>query len=675
MIKAAGSLVWVCVTTLAVAADNTVETRPEATAGDLSIEQLGNIEVPVVEGASKYKQKTTEAPSSVTIIVSDEIKKQGYRTLADLLRNVPGLYVSYDRLYSFLGIRGFNLGDYNNRVLLLINGHRINDSLSDGAFIGTEFILDVDLIDRVEIIRGPGSSLYGANAFFAVINVITRKGRDMAGNGAEVSGEAASHDSYKGRVSYGKRFNNGLELLLSGTIYESLGHGTLYFPDFDQRIHPEVLRARDNGVARNLDADRFKSAFGSLGFRDFSVEGGYITREKSNPTAPNASDFNDPRSRTTDDRGYASVKYAHSFPGIVDVSAQLYYDRHESRTFYPFVAQGGMLIRDEQIGEWWGTEVQFIKRMWERLTLTLGGEYRDDFRQEERFRNAQTGAIVGTPIETNRQNYGIYLEGDLAILTNLHVNAGFRYDQYGDYDPAFNPRAALIYNPFDESTFKFIYGTAFRAPNFFELRDRRFASSIKPETISTYELVYEQGIAKHLRSSVAGFYNQIDDLIRFEGGRYLNIEGADAKGVELSLDAAWASGIRGRISYTFQHTEDRASGDRLTDSPEHLGALSLTAPVLKDKIFASVQLQYVSRRTTSFFDASTQTQAVGPDVAGHAIVNLTLFGQNLAKGLDLSASVYNVLDKRYSDPATPFHQQASIEQDRRTFRVKLTYRF
>ena len=83
----------------------------------------------------------------------------------------------------------------------------------------------------------------------------------------------------------------------------------------------------------------------------------------------------------------------------------------------------------------------------------------------------------------------------------------------------------------------------------------------------------------------------------------------------------------------------------------------------------------LSRRTTSFYDPAAQTQAAGPDVSGFAVVNLTLFSQNLLKGLDVSASVYNVLDKRYSDPSSPFHQQASIEQDGRSFRLKLTYRF
>src|SRR5207249_11753617 len=139
-----------------------------------------------------------------------------------------------------------------------------------------------------------------------------------------------------------------------------------------------------------------------------------------------------------------------------------------------------------------------------RLILTLVVEYRDDFRHETRT------------ISTNRQNYGAYLEGDFAVRTNLHLNAGARYDQYGDFDPTFNPRVALIYNPFGQSVFKAIYGTAFRAPNFIEVNNA--SMNLTPETIATYELVYEQGIGEHLRSSVAGFYNEIDGLIAFTNG-------------------------------------------------------------------------------------------------------------------------------------------------------------
>ena len=113
----------------------------------------------------------------MTIVTAGEIKRYGYRTLADILRSVRGFFVTYDRNYDYVGVRGFGRpGDYNSRVLLLVDGHRINDNVYDTASIGTEFPVDVDLIDRMEIIPGPSSSLYGNNAFFGVINIITRKG-------------------------------------------------------------------------------------------------------------------------------------------------------------------------------------------------------------------------------------------------------------------------------------------------------------------------------------------------------------------------------------------------------------------------------------------------------------------------------------------------------------------
>ena len=148
------------------------EQQTQAGLSQLTLAELSDLEIDSVFGASRYAQKVTEAPSSVTIITREEIYKYGHTSLADVLRSVRGFYVTYDRNYSFLGVRGFSRpGDYNTRVLLLVDGHRLNDNIFGGALIGTEFPLDVDLIDRVEIIRGPSSSLYGTSAFFAVINV------------------------------------------------------------------------------------------------------------------------------------------------------------------------------------------------------------------------------------------------------------------------------------------------------------------------------------------------------------------------------------------------------------------------------------------------------------------------------------------------------------------------
>ena len=110
-----------------------------------------------------------------------------------MLRGVRGFYTTYDRNYSYIGVRGFaRPGDYNTRVLLLIDGHRVNDGVYDMAPMGTDFLFDISLIDRIEVIRGPGSSLYGTNALFGVINVITKSGASRKGAQAEVVGGSLS---------------------------------------------------------------------------------------------------------------------------------------------------------------------------------------------------------------------------------------------------------------------------------------------------------------------------------------------------------------------------------------------------------------------------------------------------------------------------------------------------
>ena len=135
-----------------------------------------------VFGASERLQPVTEAPSSISFITADEIARYGYRTLADILRGVRGMYVTDDRNFSFLGTRGFGKpGDQNTRILLLVNGHRVNDNIFGQAEIGQEFGLDPAMFERVEIIRGPASALYGDSAFFAVVNVITRTGKSLDG--------------------------------------------------------------------------------------------------------------------------------------------------------------------------------------------------------------------------------------------------------------------------------------------------------------------------------------------------------------------------------------------------------------------------------------------------------------------------------------------------------------
>jgi outer membrane receptor for ferrienterochelin and colicins len=149
---------------------------------DMELEQLMQLSVESVYGASKHQQRVTQAPSAISIITADEIEKFGHRTLIEVLRSVRGVYVSDDRNYTYIGMRGFHRpNDYNTRVLLLIDGHRINDNVYDSGTIGREGMIEAALIERVEIIRGPSSSIYGSSAFLGVINVITKRGASVRG--------------------------------------------------------------------------------------------------------------------------------------------------------------------------------------------------------------------------------------------------------------------------------------------------------------------------------------------------------------------------------------------------------------------------------------------------------------------------------------------------------------
>ncbi len=630
-------------------------------------------EIPSVYSASKYEQKVTEAPSSVSIVTADEIKKYGYRTLADILRSLRGFFVTNDRNYSYVGVRGFaRPGDYNTRLLLLVDGHRVNDTVYDQAQIGTEFILDADIIDRVEVIRGPSSSLYGSNAFFAVINVITRKGREL--KGIEVSGEAASFDTFKGRLSYGNKFRNGVEPVISGTIFSSRGQD-LFFKEFDDP-------ATNNGIAEKKDGDKFHSFFSTLSYRDITLQAAYIYRKKKVPTASFETVFNDSRNETLDEQYYADLKYERAFDLKTSLMARIFYDWYGYRGTYvyqdetinpapPFL----YLNKDITVNEWWGAELKLTHKI-EKHKLTTGAEYRDIFRQDQENFNKDPFSKI---LDDKRQSrvYAFYIQDEFEIAQNLILNAGVRYDHYQNFGGTTNPRIALIYNPFKKTTLKLLYGRAFRAPNVYEqfYNDAGFTSKpspdLKPETIKTYEAVCEQYIGDYLRFVTAVYYYRINDLITQRKDPadglmiFENVDTIKAKGFEMELEGKWASGLEGRISYTFQESSNIETNETLTNSPGHMAKLNLIAPFIKGTLFTGIEEQYMSKRKT----------LKGNNAEGFFVTNLTLFSRNLLKGLEISGSIYNVFDKKYGDPGSEEHLQDIIQQDGRSFRLKITYAF
>jgi outer membrane cobalamin receptor len=638
---------------------------PSPSSSDLaeaSLEDLMNMKV---YSASRYNQSVSEAPALVTIVTRDEIQRYGYRTLAAILRSVPGFYVPYDRLYSYAGVRGFaNPGDYNTRVLLMVDGHRLNDSIFEQAMIGPEFPVDVDMIERVEVIRGPASSLYGTNAIFGVINVITRKAGDISG--VELSADAASFNTYRGRASYGGHVM-GIDAVLSATFLDSKGHNQLFFPEFDT--------AQDNyGIASHGDGEHYTDLLATLSARGLRFQAVYGSREKHDPTGAWDVAFNDPRNRVTDTHGYLDLRYERSL-GSWQWMARSYYDRYGEDAYYiTFVPGDSSIInRDFARGEQWGAEAQVSKSIHNRHKLTGGIEYRDQFRQEIVNYDVSPEQIY---LQANipYQVVAGYLQGEFRITDKLSLTAGVREDYVQKVGVSTNPRAALTFNPWKKTAFKLIYGTAFRSSNTYEQYysapgQNDTTVKLGSEKIHAWEAAWQQELGPNTALSASVFHNQLRDFIEFTSDasgsmNFCNIPDATATGGELELRGRWSNGVSGHASYSYQYAQGGATGQWLVGSPKHLGKLNLSVPLHHQNFFAGLEALYSSRRLT----------VTGDSVSGYAVVNLTLLARKLARHLDFSASVYNLFNQSYYDPGAQQHRQDGLEQDGRNFQVKLVWR-
>jgi outer membrane receptor for ferrienterochelin and colicins len=377
---------------------------------DLSLEDLMKLDAGQVFGASERLQPVMEAPSSVSFITAEEIARYGYRTLADILRSVRGMYVTDDRNYSYIGMRGFaNPGDYNSRILLLVNGHRVNDNVYGQAEIGAEFGLDPAVFERVEIIRGPASSLYGDSAFFAVVNVITRTGASLGGG--SITLEAGTLGTRLARASAGHRFASGLDVALSGTFEQSDGVGRLYFPAFD-------APATNNGVAEGLDGEGVRQVYGRLAFNGLTVTGAYGARQRDVPTASFGTLFNQQGSReqTTDRHTLIDAEYGRSFGGT-RVTFRGSFDQFSSDGTYPFAGEqeGAPLVgRTHVVGTRWSAGIGLTRSLPGRQTVRAGIEGVDNPRQNETARYVDPPTLLFHNDRSSRQ-LGLYVQDEIKL--------------------------------------------------------------------------------------------------------------------------------------------------------------------------------------------------------------------------------------------------------------------
>jgi outer membrane receptor for ferrienterochelin and colicins len=647
----------------------THRTEAQQALPDLTLEELMGMDAGRVFGASERLQPVTEAPASVSFITAQDIERYGYRTLADILRGVRGMYITDDRNFSLVGTRGFGRpGDYNSRILLLINGHRVNDNVFGQAEVGAEFGLDPAMFERVEIIRGPASAIYGDSAFFAVINVITRSGASL--DGSSIAVEGGTLGTRLARVSTGERLASGLEYVVTGTVESSKGIDELYFPAFDA---PET----NNGIAQGLDGEHTGQFYSQLSFKDLTFTAAYGRRRRTVPTASFGTLFNaqEAPQQTTDRHTLADVEYLRSVKGA-RVSLRASFDRFSYDGTYPFADpdnEGTLLVgQNGVVGTRWSAGTRITRPLPGRQVLTVGAEFIDNIRQHQKSEYISP-ALVLMHTDRSSTQQAIYLQDEVRLARWLIVNGGLRHDRYQEFVRT-TPRAGLIAMPSANQSFKYLYGSAFRAPNAYELNTFYFGDrthALRPESIDTHELVWERYTNDWLRSSVSTYWYKANQLITlvpdattFLGTTFVNEGQVRAHGVEFEAQMRLTGGVQGMMSYSLQRARDVETGEVLVNSPSHMAKarMSVPGPLARSVVSAEFVL-LGSRRTIA-----------GNTLSPAASANVTLLAP-LRPSVDLVGSIRNVFDQPYADPASDSHRQDSIPQNGRTYRVGIKWSF
>ena len=632
----------------------------------IPLEEL--MQMRVVTAASKFAQPISDAPSSAVVLTASDIRDHGWRTLADALATLPGLYVTGDRNYTYLGARGFlRPGDYNSRFLLLVDGMRINDAVYDQALIGTEGLVDMDMVKRIEFVPGPGSAVYGSNALFGVINVVTRDGSGLSGVQGAVT--AAGQGERKARTSYGWHGQNGADLLLSASAFNRAGRD-LNYAEFDA---PET----NNAIARHLDWDRAQNFLAKGSFGGVTLTASHVARTKGIPTGSFGAVFNTPN-QTRDTQTIIGLAWNRQLAPALALAVQLQSGQadYEGPGWYPDIEGVVRQNVDGAHARWYEASAHATLTNLPGQKIVIGAELGRDAHRDQYNYNQQPYELL---LQDHRDamRRAVFVEDEIRLPAGFLVNAGVRYDDREDPDMhRFSPRVAVVYKATPSDTVKLIAGSAFRAANAYEMYYAlpEMAGgllpnpNLRPEKIATRELVLEHVLAGGGHATLSLFRYAVDDLIsqQVDPGTgmliFRNLDHADARGLEAALDRDFGP-VRLRASYSWQLAHG-TGGVPLIDSPRHLAKANLTAP-----------LGWRGGRVGAELQCSGKRLADQGAAGGYCVANVTLSALRLLPRTELSLSAYNATGKRYADVAGPAFVQTALAREGRTLAAKLDWRF
>lgn len=651
--------------------------------------------------ATRHETPAGKAPSIVTVITAEEIKNLGYRTFAEILRTVPGFEILKD--FAFGTVYPAVRGTVSSvRIRVMLNGHQLNNPASGGAFDNFDD-LPVENIKRIEILRGPASAVYGENALLAVINIITKDTKDI--DGVRVSSGYGSFDTYDENIVFGKTYR---EVSISGIARyrQTSGFDGMVKSDYQTKLDdqlslfgfPPVSEApgRVNDARQEYDLNM------KMVYKDIYVEGLYINKRKEPFVGPQGALADG--SHIENDYVFVDTGYKKTFEENFSFAPRVYYDQFDDDYFFKSLPDGttipdangklntfpnGLVGNGKVINRVIGTEIPFDYKLFDGNTITLGFEYRLINQSNVQYLT-NFDPVTLDPLgsirnisdtypfmkDYTRRIWSVYLQNTWDITDTVNLTVGARHDQYSNFGGQTNPRAGLSWAFTKGASLKFLYGKAFRPPSFMELLTANQPAiqgnkDLNPEKVETFEVGLSYQFNKHIFSSINYFHNEISDLIVLRNlpaaktvQRYENMN-ARVQGVEMETRVDIIKDNYIFMNYTFQNPED-ASGNDLPFVAHHYGNFGINVHYWK----------YINTNLSTFI-SGTRSRDEGDNrdnLPAYALLNLSIIAKKFFKTMEIQGTVFNLLDKDYSDPG-PTQIKDDLPRPGRTFFVGLGYQF
>ena len=602
-----------------------------------------------VISASRIKESIKKTPANVTLIQEEQIEAMGAENIYDILKIVPGINVPQGNVYtdevSVAGIQTW----FTEKVLFLLDGHSLNVDYLNGGATSAYKEIPVELIERVEVVTGPSSALYGENAFMALVNIITKKAKDIDGTIVTVKG--GSNDTSVVNLHYGKKYNN---LAVTANINSKRENEKIFVESQNKKTNPDIdsfnaylSLVHDNGLyfMGNFNNTKDKSKYGLLNVLN---------------------DIDYSKKETT----LLEAGYKGSLGKNLDMHARVYYDKFDVNNIW-FIPYGGDVLEYLYTTGKIGSEI-LLTYSGEHFSLVSGVSY-----EKQSIKDPYQGALNGAEKpnfidEVDREFKALFSELLYDVNDDFRINAGIRYDYYSDFGSTVNPRIGSTYSINNTNTLKLMFGQAFRAPTFAELYNKNNPAfvgnqNLKPETVKTTEITLINNDIDNTKLSFTLFKSKIEDLILVDASnanRYMNTGKISTKGVKIEFKHELYRGSYILANYSYQDAKNKTTNEDMPDISKHLGYAALNYRASKDyNLYIDANYKGKQTRPTNSYRAAIKSAT---------IANATLNIKNIfVDNLKMKLSINNIFDKTTYDSSTWMDYQVA----ERSFLATLSYKF